>query len=105
MARQTFSQQVSVIVSSLEVEMKELNLLHQDQSLRFQVGSPTYGNSYWVAVTGGDLGTGVHVIDSLHVASDAGRDNWLNVIKAYRNAINRVRRQHSTGETLHYSYL
>lgn len=101
MARQNFDSKVSTIVSSLEVEMKELNLLGEEYGLRYQVGSPTYGNSYWVAITGGDLGTGVHIIDSLHMPSDCGRDNWLQVIKAYRNAINRVRLQHKQSSELH----
>lgn len=93
MARQSFNDKVRIIIASLEVEMKELSLLGEEYSLRYQVGSPTYGNSYWVAVTGGNLGTGIHIIDTLHLASDCGRDNWLAVIKAYRNAINRVRLQ------------
>lgn len=106
MARQSFNDKVRIIVSSLEVEMKELNLLGEEYSLRYQVGSPTYGNNYWVAVTGGDLGTGIHTIDSLHMGSDCGRDNWLAVIKAYRNAINRVRRQlKDPSRPLHISYL
>lgn len=101
MARQSFNDKVRIIVSSLEVEMKELNLLEPEYSLRYQVGSPTYGNSYWVAVTGGNLGTGIHIIDSLHLASDCGRDNWLAVIKAYRNAVNRVRLQRKQSAALH----
>lgn len=106
MARQNFNQKVHTIIASLEVEMKELNLLEPEYSLRYQVGSPTYGNSYWVAVTGGDLGTGIHIMDSLHMASDCGRDNWLQVIKSYRCAINRIRMQHKyPARPLHYSYL
>lgn len=81
--------------------MKELTLLEPEYTLRYQVGSPTYGNSYWVAVTGGDLGTGIHIIDALHLAPDCGRDNWLAVIKAYRNAINRVRLQRKQSAELH----
>ena len=101
MARQNFDSKVRTIIASLEVELKELNLLEPEYSLRYQVGSPTYGNSYWVAVTGGNLGTGIHIIDSLHMASDCGRENWLAVIKAYRNAINRVRLQRKESSALH----
>ena len=110
MARTSFSTTVSTIISSLEVEMKDERLLHPDTKLTWQIGSPTYGNSYWVAVTGGHLGTGVHIIDALHMSSDTKRDNWLQTVKAYRNAINRPRRLRKqlnelTGDTLHYSYL
>lgn len=101
MARQNFDSKVRTIVASLEVEMKDLDLLGEEYSLRYQVGSPTYGNSYWVAVTGGNLGTGIHIIDSLHMGPDCGRDNWLAVIKAYRNAINRVRLQRKESAALH----
>lgn len=100
MARQNFDSKVRTIIASLEIEMKQLNLMEPEYSLRYQVGSPTYGNSYWVSVTGGDLGTGIHIIDSLHLPSDCGRDNWLAVIKAYRNAINRVRVQRKESNAL-----
>lgn len=106
MARQNFNDKVRIIIASLEVEMKELKLLEPEYSLRYQVGSPTYGNSYWVAVTGGNLGTGIHIIDSMHMGSDVGRDSWLATVKAYRNAICRVRRQlKDPARPLHVSYL
>ncbi len=101
MARTSFSTTVSTIVSSLEIEMKELNLLGDEYHLTWQIGSPTYGNSYWVAVTGGQLGTGISIIDSLHMDSDTKRDNWLQCVKAYRNALGRVRLQRKQSTELH----
>ena len=104
MAYRSFADKVRIIISALETEMKDLGALKDDEKLVFQIGSPTQGHNYYVAVTGGALRTAQHQITGLTVGPNAGRENWLKAVEAYRNAID-IARKIAHGNPVHYSQL
>ena len=77
-------------VSSLEAAMREAGILPDEYTLCYQTGSAYYGNSYWVAVTGGHYGTGIDNISALTLGPRSTKREFAAVIDAYRAALSAI---------------
>lgn len=89
----TSDKMIKSAVEALEETMREVGTLPAEYSLRVQIGSAYYGNSNWVAITGGYLGSAVDPIDALHIPSNRTKQQFIEVIKAYHSALYAVKKQ------------
>lgn len=81
MSRPTFDQTMCVQVAKLTHEMRNAGMIAQDQFLISRVGSPTKGLRHYVAITGGELGSGELTIETLEFPSDTRRADFLQSVK------------------------